>query len=89
MGSVYILQSLVNSRYYVGSTDNLKRRLIEHNNGKSTYTKLTKPFKLVYSQEFPSLKEARRVEHRLKRLKSRKIIERIVEDKIIKIDLHI
>ncbi|KKQ78844.1 MAG: hypothetical protein UT01_C0058G0001, partial [Candidatus Daviesbacteria bacterium GW2011_GWA1_38_7] len=30
MGVVYILQSQVNQRYYIGSTCDLERRLIEH-----------------------------------------------------------
>ena len=45
---VYMLQSILNeNRYYVGMTNNLKRRLKEHNNGKSTYTKKLKPWKLI------------------------------------------
>ena len=55
---VYILKSLKNSRYYTGSTNNLERRLVEHNSGGSKYTKLTKPFVLVYKEEFNTRKEA-------------------------------
>ena len=83
MGIIYILQSLVNQRYYVGSTNDLERRMKEHNSGKSTYTKLTKPFKLVFWQHFNSLQDARKAEYRLKKFKNRSIIERIIEDKHI------
>jgi len=85
MSTLYILKSLTNFRYYIGSTDNLTRRLTEHNNGKSPYTRLTKPFKLVFSKEYKTLKEARKTEHKLKKLKSRKIIERITQEKEVRI----
>lgn len=77
-GIVYILQSEVNHRYYIGSTADLPRRLVEHNSGASKYTRLTKPFQLVYFQEYPTLAEARRSEYRLKCLKSRKLIDRLI-----------
>ncbi len=80
MGIVYILQSSANGRYYIGSTNNLERRLIEHTSGKSTYTRLTRPYKLVFSQQFESLMEARKVEYRLKKFKSRRIIEKIIQN---------
>ncbi|PJE61413.1 excinuclease ABC subunit C, partial [Candidatus Roizmanbacteria bacterium CG10_big_fil_rev_8_21_14_0_10_39_12] len=46
-----MLQSKVNKRYYVGSTVDLNRRLDEHNNGKTKYTRSTKPFNLVFQRE--------------------------------------
>ncbi|MFA5770819.1 MAG: GIY-YIG nuclease family protein [Patescibacteria group bacterium] len=84
MAFVYILQSQVNFRYYIGSTTNLERRINEHNNGQSKYTSLTKPFKLVFSQEFKNIQLAKKIESKLKRFKSRQIIDRIVKDKVIK-----
>ena len=77
---VYILQSLKNGRFYIGSTDNIKRRLQEHNSGKNKSTRYSLPFKLVFSQEFNDIKTARSVEYQLKAKKSRKIVERIVEE---------
>ena len=86
MPYVYILQSVVNSRYYIGSTIDLKRRIREHNDGKSKYTKFTKPFELVFSQHYPSIEIARRIEHKLKKFKSRAIVEKIIIDGEIKIE---
>ena len=44
---VYILCSLANSdRMYVGITNNLEKRLQEHNNGDCIYTSTLKPWKL-------------------------------------------
>lgn len=84
LGFVYILQSLKNGRFYIGSTDNLQRRVDEHLKGKSTYTRQLLPLKPVFSQQVESLSEARKIERKLKRLKSRKIIEQIVQDGRIK-----
>ena len=88
MAYVYFLKSLKNGRYYIGSTNDLKRRIKEHHDGNSKYTKFTRPFELVFSQEFSSLLEARRIEHKLKSFKSRVVIEKIIKDKVIKIKWH-
>ncbi|MGB9637388.1 MAG: GIY-YIG nuclease family protein [Microgenomates group bacterium] len=82
-GFVYILQSLKNNSYYIGSTDNINKRIDEHNRGKSLYTKNILPVKLVFSQQYPSLKAARKAEYWLKSLKSKNILEKIIEDKKI------
>ena len=75
----------MNYKYYVGSTKNLTRRLEEHNSGRSKYTSFSKPFKLVFSQEFSTQREARSIEYRLKKFKSRKIVEKIIKEGYIKI----
>jgi len=54
----YILKSLKNNRFYTGSTNNLKRRLAEHNSGSSKYTRLTRPFVLIYQESYNTRKEA-------------------------------
>ncbi len=36
---VYLLQSEKNNSLYVGFTSDLKKRIVEHNNGESSYTK--------------------------------------------------
>ncbi len=84
VGYLYILKSLKNQRFYIGSTDNLERRVFEHNSGfeKNKFTRNNRPFELVFSQEYESLKIARQIEYKLKSFKSRKIIEEIIKDKI-------
>lgn len=86
---VYIIQSLKNNRYYIGSTNDYTRRLKEHNSGKSRYTKLTKPFKLVYLEKFSTLKETRQREFELKKLKSRKYINWLIINKNLNYELRI
>lgn len=54
----YVLKSIKDNKFYIGSTNNLGRRFKEHNNGKNISTKYRRPFKLVYFEEFGSFKEA-------------------------------
>ena len=49
---VYILRSSKSGKLYFGYTDNLKRRLKEHQEGKSKYTKGHLPVKLVFYSAF-------------------------------------
>ena len=87
MGTIYILRSLVNGRYYIGSTNDLTRRIEEHLKGKTKSLRFIKPFELVFSQTYNSIQEARKIEYKLKKLKSRLIIERIIKDKSVKLGL--
>ena len=82
-GFVYILQSLNTKRYYIGSTDDIERRLHEHNIGKNKSTKSGIPWEIKFSQTYNTLIEARKIEYKLKKLKSRVIIERIIRDQEI------
>lgn len=84
-GFVYILKSISNGSYYVGSTNDLDRRVSEHTQGRSKYTREILPVDLVFCQEYPTLKMARGIERRLKRWKRKDIIERIVAEKQIKL----
>ncbi len=51
---VYILKSLKDESLYFGSTENLKKRLDEHNTGKSIYSATKKPYTLIWYCAFPS-----------------------------------
>ncbi len=58
MGWMYVLECADGS-YYVGSTNNLERRIWEHNEGiAAKYTARRRPVELMYSAEFPSIAEA-------------------------------
>lgn len=63
----YILECADKS-LYVGCTNDLKRRLEQHNNSKwgAHYTKIHRPAILKYSENFTTLKEARRREIEIK-----------------------
>ncbi|MGH2575013.1 MAG: GIY-YIG nuclease family protein, partial [Ignavibacteria bacterium] len=87
MGFVYILQSKLNQRYYIGSTLDVEHQFIQHQSGLVASTKHLRPLELKYYQKYETLKQARQIEYKLKKLKSRKIIEQIIQDKIIKLGL--
>jgi putative endonuclease len=78
IGYVYILQSAKNGRFYIGSTGDVNRRLIEHNWGQVKATRNKGPWELKLVQSYRSLKEARRVEYRVKKLKRRDYLERMI-----------
>ncbi|HCP08780.1 MAG TPA: hypothetical protein DIT25_03225 [Candidatus Moranbacteria bacterium] len=71
-GIVYLLFSLKDHKTYLGSTDNLDRRMGEHNAGKTFSTKNRRPLKLVYKEIFDTILEARNRERYLKSRKGRK-----------------
>ena len=53
--------------YYIGHTDDIDRRIIEHTQGKvSGYTKIRLPIKVVYVQDFGTRDEALIAERQIK-----------------------
>ena len=65
----YVIYSATRLQYYVGVTDDVTRRVQDHNNGISKWTKDKGPWILEWSREFISLGDARKFENRLKRQK--------------------
>ncbi len=63
---VYVLGSLKDKDLYIGSTNDLKRRVIEHNSGKVLSTKNRAPFSLLYYEAYTTEGEARDREASLK-----------------------
>ncbi len=76
----YILQSEKDGSYYIGSTSNLDERIKRHNSRGSGFTKNRIPYKLAYRETFSTLSEARKREAYLKSLKSRRAIEKIMNN---------
>ena len=56
---VYIIKSRDRNYIYIGITNNLDRRLSEHNKGQNKTTKPYKPFTLLYSKKFNTRQDAR------------------------------
>ena len=56
---VYAIKSLKREYIYVGLSNNLGRRLAEHNGGRNKTTKPYSPFRLIYTEEFNLRSEAR------------------------------
>ena len=76
---LYILKSEVGNKIYIGSTNNIKRRLHEHNRGATQSTRRFKPWYLWYLEEYKTKTEAIKRERQLKKWKNRQRIESLVE----------
>ncbi len=73
----YVLKSARNGRRYLGSTDDLKRRVDEHNRGiGGQYTKNNRPFVLVYYEAYISYDLARQAERFYKSGIGREVLDR-------------
>jgi len=70
----YIIKSITSGRLYIGHTNNVERRLFEHNIGKSKSTRSKGPWELVLSRQFGTKSDSVLFELKLKKLKSKKYI---------------
>ena len=68
MYRVYLLQN-PDGRHYIGLSDELQRRLSQHNDGVSHWTRHRGPWTLIWHSDFMTLSEARKLENLLKRQK--------------------
>ena len=64
---IYVIKSKVDGKFYTGYTDNLKRRIGDHNKKKVNSTKFRTPFELIYFEGCLNQKDAL---HREKYLKT-------------------
>jgi len=65
---VYILQSRRNKELYIGYSNDLKKRLKEHNLGLVYSTKKNKPFSLCYYEAYASKQDALKRAHHYQNL---------------------
>ena len=65
---VYILKDN-DGKLYIGNTNDLKRRLHQHDIGHTQTTRNMNKPKVVFSQEYDNLEQARKIERRLKKLR--------------------
>lgn len=75
-----MLKSLEYEKTYVGITNDIERRLKEHNAGKSDYTRKFIPWKIVYKEELNNRKIAREKEKYFKSAAGRKKVKIILND---------
>jgi putative endonuclease len=81
MYTVYVLQSEKDGRLYKGFTNNIERRLSEHNNGYVASTKRYIPWKCVYTEPAPDSMTARSREKFLKSGHGRDFLKSILLSK--------
>ena len=78
---VYILYSESIDKYYIGKTENLENRLNYHNSSSNKiWTKRGKKWKLIKSIEFKNSTLASKAERFIKKQKSRKFIQKIINE---------
>ena len=89
MFHIYILYSDSSKIYYVGHTNNVERRLEEHNNPiRTTYTSKHLPWKLTCAFPISDKRfEAIMAEKLIKRRKSRKYIESLCKNELEQLKL--
>jgi len=66
---VYVLESLKDKHYYIGSTKDINKRFKEHENGYVRSTKNRRPLKLKYILEYDDIKTASKMEKIFKKSK--------------------
>ncbi len=73
----YVLYSELAQKYYVGSTQDFKKRITYHNTGKSKFTKIGIPWRLIKVFAFNSKTEAIKLEYKIKKRGIKRFIESI------------
>ena len=79
---IYILFSQSANKYYVGQTDNIDKRLSEHNSFHKGFTSQANDWILKYFEEFSSRKDALKREKQIKAWKNRKLIEKLIKGEL-------
>lgn len=77
---VYVLLSLRDRKFYIGSTNNLKRRLSEHQCGKNVSTAKRLPVELIYFEGHRSKEDALRREKYFKTTKGKTTLRQMLRD---------
>lgn len=76
---VYVIKSQLDHSYYTGSTPDVGLRVERHNLGWGRSTKAKRPWVLIHTEQYATKTEALRRERQIKRMKSRKYIERLIQ----------
>ena len=79
MYCIYVLQSKKDKSLYIGFTQDLKKRLVEHNKGLCNSTRNKRPLRLAFYEAYTSEVDARTRESRLKQFKNayKELVKRI------------
>ena len=71
---VYVLESIKDGDRYIGYTNDIRKRIEEHNKGKNFSTKSMLPFQLIYFEGCKNMQDAKRREHYLKTTQGRRFL---------------
>lgn len=76
---VYVLLSQKDNQFYIGFTNNVQRRLIEHNAGRNVSTAKRRPLQLIYYEAHLSKIDALRRENYFKTTKGKTTLRMIMK----------
>ena len=76
----YILQNKKGNELYIGYTENLKKRLEEHNQGLNLSTKRYAPWKIIYYEACINMRDAKRREEYLKTTQGGRLLKRRLKE---------
>jgi putative endonuclease len=80
--TLYILYNEVSDKYYIGVTENLARRLDEHNGDQSHFTgKMKGEWFITFTKNYEVSTEAYKEEKRLKKAGNRRYLEWYIKNK--------
>ncbi|MCF7874221.1 MAG: GIY-YIG nuclease family protein [Candidatus Omnitrophica bacterium] len=75
---VYILLNKARTRTYTGVAEDVKKRLKEHNTGKVKFSRPYRPYEIIYTKSFETLKEARQKERFYKSTTGRRKLKEMI-----------
>lgn len=76
----YVLRFKRNGKLYKGLTNDLKRRIAEHNSGKSSFTSKNGKFDLIFYEAYISKKDAQSAERYFKTGHGREVLKDKLKD---------
>ncbi|MFH0732914.1 MAG: GIY-YIG nuclease family protein [Candidatus Omnitrophota bacterium] len=77
---VYVLVSHKDKKLYTGFTENIERRVKDHNYGKTPSTKLRQPLELIYYEAHLSKNDALKRERYFKTSKGKTTLKQVLHD---------
>jgi putative endonuclease len=77
---VYVLLSEKDGKLYIGSTNDLKRRISEHRQGKNISTAKRLPLELIFYEAYPTKSDAERRERYFKTAKGKTTLKQMLAD---------
>jgi len=80
MHYTYVLKSLKDKKFYIGRSDDLRRRITEHKAGKVKSTKNRLPIELIFYEAFKNKLDAIRRENYFKTTKGKRALHIMLKE---------
>jgi len=80
---LYVLQSKVDKKLYIGYTSNLINRFKRHQNGEVISTRPRRPFEIIFYEAFKSKLDAKRRENYFKTSKGKSSLKQIIRSSLV------